>query len=47
MIDALGGDELDLIRRAYPEQQWLDEVEARYFERDPQAVTTGVQRFCF
>ena len=47
MVDALGGDELDLIRTAYPQEQWLDEVEARYFEQDPQAVTIGVQRFCF
>ena len=47
MVDALGGDELDLIRTAYPKDQWLDEVEARYFEQDPQAVTIGVQRFCF
>ncbi len=47
MIDSLGGDELDLIRNAYPEEQWLDEVEARFFESDPYAVTVGVQRFCF
>ncbi|MCP4974053.1 MAG: hypothetical protein GY914_10350 [Prochlorococcus sp.] len=47
MVDALGGDELDLIRSAYPENEWLDEVEARYFADSPSVVTTGVQRFCF
>ena len=47
MFAALGREELDLIQRAYPQSQWLHEVEARYFEQEPTAVTTGVQRFCF
>ena len=47
MVSALGQDELELIQEAYPVDQWMDEVEARYFSDSPGAVTTGVYRFCF
>jgi hypothetical protein len=31
----------------YPEEQHLHEVEARFFEQNPQAVEGGLRQFCF
>ena len=46
-IDSLPKSEIEIITTLYPEDQWDDEVEARYFADSPKAVTEGVRMFCF
>ena len=46
-IGELSIDDIEAIRNYYPESQWNDEIEARYFADSPTAVTDGVRRFCF
>ena len=46
MLKALKPGELEWIRQAYPEHQWMDEVEARYLDQYPNTVSMDVNWHC-
>ena len=46
MIDGLPQQQLDTIERFYPQDQWLDEVEARFLEQYPDHVADQLNTYC-